>query len=130
MNDINARAAAAPVPTYSHAIEVPANHRLLVVSGQLGTDENGQIPADCEAQTRLCLASIDRLLNEAGMSRKNVVRLNAYVTKREDMVGYAAARNEWVSELEVVPGSTLLVVSGFVKPEFLVEVEALAAQKV
>lgn len=115
--------------TYSNSVEVPEKHRLLVISGQLGTDENGQIPDNCEAQARLCLASIDRLLLEAGMSRQNVVRLNAYVTKRDDIAGYAVARNEWVNNLDILPGSTLLVVSGFVRPEFLVEVEALAAQK-
>ena len=128
MND-TAQVKTAPAATYSHSVKVPENHRLLVISGQLGTDEDGRVPDDCEAQTRLCLASIDRLLHEAGMSRQNVVRLNAYVTRREDIAGYAAARNEWVGALDVLPGSTLLVISGFVRPEFLVEVEALAAQK-
>ncbi|KQU85849.1 enamine deaminase RidA [Mesorhizobium sp. Root102] len=119
----------APTPMYSHTIEVPAGHRLLVISGQLGIDEAGNIPDDAEAQARLCLAAIDRLLAKSGLNRENVLRLNAYVTDRAHMPGYATARNEWVADLQVLPCSTLLAVSGFVRPEFLVEVEALASSK-
>ena len=115
-------------PMYSHSIDVPAGHRLLVMSGQLGIDEAGNIPDDAEAQTRLCLAAIDKLLAKSGLTRSDVLRLNGYVTDRAHMAGYAKARNEWVAGLPVLPCSTLLAVSGFVRPEFLVEIEAIASR--
>jgi enamine deaminase RidA (YjgF/YER057c/UK114 family) len=114
-------------PMYSHSIEVPAGHRLLVISGQLGVDEKGDVPSDAEAQARLCLAAIDKLLSKSGLTRQNVLRLNAYVSDREHMAAYARARNDWVKELTTLPCSTLIAVSGFIRPEYLVEVEALAS---
>lgn len=84
-----------------------------------------QIPADCEAQAELCFANIAAILVEDGMTMANVVRLNAYVTGREHMPGYMRARDRQFSATP--PASTLVIVSGFTRPEFVVEIEAIAA---
>ena len=54
-------------------------------------------------------------------------RLIAYVTGREHMAGYMAARDEWLADITRLPASTLVIVSGFTRPEFVVEIEVLAA---
>lgn len=115
-----------PFARYSHAVEIPAGARLLVVSGQLGISPDDVIPEDVEAQAALCLAAIEACLLEAGMARGDIVRLNAYVTDRAHMPGYMAARDRFIADPP--PASTLMIVSGFTRPEFKVEIEALAAR--
>ncbi|TYC56444.1 RidA family protein [Rhodobacterales bacterium] len=116
-----------PFARYSHAIEVPPGHRLLVASGQLGIDTDDSIPANVEGQTRLCFANIRAILEEADMSMDDIVRINAYVTGREHLPGYMKVRDEFISTPP--PASTLMIVSGFAREEFFVEVEVLAASE-
>jgi enamine deaminase RidA (YjgF/YER057c/UK114 family) len=117
---------APPFGAYSHGIAVPSG-RLIVTSGQLGLAADGTCPEDVGAQARLCLTAIGAVLADAGAGPGDVLRLNAYVTRREDFPAYMAARDEWLAGVAVRPASTLMVVLGFTRPEFLVEVEALAA---
>jgi 2-iminobutanoate/2-iminopropanoate deaminase len=98
---------------------------LVFTSGQLGVGPDELVPADCEAQSELCFANIAAILAEDGMTLANVVRLNAYVTSREHMQGYMRTRDRQFPGMP--PASTLMIVSGFSRPEFLVEVEAIAA---
>ncbi|MBD8065131.1 RidA family protein [Devosia sp. PTR5] len=116
---------APPFSAYSHGALVPPDQRLVFCSGQLGIDAQGQVPADCAAQTRLCFANIEAILAEAGMSLANIVRINAFVTGREHLAGYMDVRNQLF--VAPFPASTLLVVSGFSRPESVVEIEVVAA---
>lgn len=115
----------APFARYSHGLAVPAGYRLVFTSGQLGVGPDELVPTDCEAQSELCFANIAAILAEDGMTLANVVRLNAYVTSREHMQGYMRTRDRQFPGMP--PASTLMIVSGFSRPEFLVEVEAIAA---
>ena len=116
-----------PFARYSHAVEVAAGARLLFASGQLGLAPDDALPEGAEAQAERCFANLDAILAEAGMTRAAVVRLNAFVTDRAHMAGYMAARDRWCAEIPAPPASTLVIVSGFTRPEFLVEVEMIAA---
>ncbi|MBS7545336.1 RidA family protein [Ancylobacter oerskovii] len=116
-----------PFARYSHAVEVTAGARLLLTSGQLGISPDDAIPDSAEEQAELCFRAIAACLAEAGMAPADIVRLNAYVTDRAHMAGYMAARDRFVADPP--PASTLMIVSGFTRPEFKVEVEALAARR-
>ncbi|MGL4729587.1 MAG: RidA family protein [Bosea sp. (in: a-proteobacteria)] len=116
----------APFARYSHGIEVPAAKRLVFCSGQLGIAADETIPEDVQRQADLCFANIAAILAEAGMDLGDVVRINAYVTAREHMAGYMASRDAHVGTPP--PASTLMIVSGFTKPEFKVEIEVVAAK--
>jgi enamine deaminase RidA (YjgF/YER057c/UK114 family) len=116
----------APFARYSHAVEVLAGARWLLCSGQLGISASDEIPEDAEAQSVLCFEAIGACLAEASMSFANIVRINAYVTDRAHMGAYMAARDRYVALPP--PASTLMIVSGFTRPEFKVEVEAIAAK--
>jgi len=61
------------------------------------------------------------------MGPGDVIRINAFVTAREHMRGYMAARDVWLADVARLPASTLVIVQGFTRPEFLVEVEVTAA---
>lgn len=115
-----------PFARYSHAVEVPPGARLLVVSGQLGISPDDAIPDGAEAQATLCFRAIAACLAEAGMAPADIVRINAYVTDRAHMAGYMAARDAFIADPP--PASTLMIVSGFTRPEFKVEIEVLAAK--
>lgn len=117
---------APPFARYSHGLEVPAGARLAVTSGQLGIDAAGHVPEDAEAQADLAFTAIAAILAEAGMAMTDIVRLNAYVTAREHMAGYMRARDRWMGTPP--PASTLVIVSGFTREEFKVEIEAIAAK--
>ncbi|WP_424971471.1 RidA family protein [Dinoroseobacter sp. S76] len=118
-----------PFARYAHGVEVPAGARLVVCSGQLGIGPDDVAPESAEAQAALCFANLDAVLAEGGMGRGDVVRINAYVTDRAHMTGYMAARDAWLAAMpDHLPASTLMIVSGFTRPEFKVEIELLAAQ--
>ncbi|WP_375260250.1 RidA family protein [Citreimonas sp.] len=116
-----------PFARYAHGVHVAPGHALIATSGQLGLAMDGTIPEGAEAQAALCLANIDAILAEAGAARDHVIRLNAFVTGREHMAGYMVARDAWLAQVTSLPASTLMIVSGFTRPEFVVEIEALAA---
>lgn len=118
---------AAPLARYSHAVEVAAGARMVFVSGQLAVAADGRVPEGAEAQADLIFANVSRILAEAGMGMGDVVRVNAFVTAREHMAGYMRARDRAVAE-GAPPASTLVIVSGFTRPEFVVEVEVVAAR--
>ena len=130
-----------PFAGYSHAALVPAGARLVFVSGQLGIDREGHTPPDAEAQAAQCLRNVEAILKgSGGLGLQHAVRLNAYVTDRAHLQGYMRARDAALQAAGFAstadrddnskrrpPASTLMVVSGFARPEFLVEVEAVAA---
>ena len=88
---------------------------------------DGTVPEGAEAQARLCFANCAAILAEAGMGPADVIRINAFVTAREHMAGYMAARDAWLAGVDRLPASTLVIVQGFTRPEFVVEVEVTAA---
>ncbi|MEM7643350.1 MAG: RidA family protein [Pseudomonadota bacterium] len=116
---------APPFGAYSNGIAAPASG-LIVTSGQLGLAHDGTCPADVTGQAELCLAAIDAILRAGGATRADILRLNAYVTRREDFPAWMATRDAWLAEVPVKPASTLMIVTGFTRPDFLVEVEAIA----
>jgi 2-iminobutanoate/2-iminopropanoate deaminase len=115
-----------PFANYAHGIEVDPGARLVFCSGQLGIGRDGVVPDDVEAQTRLCFRAIVAILEEASMSLADLVRINAYVASADYLRGYMKVRDEFVSSPP--PTSTLIVVQGFARPEFKVEIEAIAAR--
>lgn len=114
-----------PFAPYSHGVELPPGQRLVFCSGQLGIAADKTIPPDCASQARLCFDNIRAILREAGMGLEHIVRVNAYVSGREHLAAYMAVRNSLFSA--PLPASTLMIVSGFARPEFVVEIEAIAA---
>ena len=115
-----------PFARYAHGVLVPAGTATVFCSGQLGIGQDGVVPDGVEAQTALCFEAITAILAEAGLNLSDLVRLNAYVTGREHLPGYMATRDRFVPSPP--PASTLMIVSGFARPEFVVEVEAIAAR--
>lgn len=97
---------------------------MLFASGQLGVGIDDRIPDDVEAQAVICFENIKAILAEAGMDFANVVRFSGFVTDRAYFPIYGAVRSRYVTGNAYA--STLVIVSGFTRPEFKVEVEITA----
>jgi enamine deaminase RidA (YjgF/YER057c/UK114 family) len=123
---VNPPAIRPPFARYSHGILVPAGADILVTSGQLGIGPDERVPDDVEAQCVLCFENLAAILSEAGMSFADVVRFTAYVTDRAYFPIYGAVRGRYV-EADAF-ASTLVIVGGFTRPEFKIEVEVTAAR--
>lgn len=117
---------APPFGAYSHGVLIPPGMRMIRTSGQLALSQDGKVPTGAEAQAALCFDNIARILAAGGMTPAHIVHLTAWVTARAHMGGYMRARDAFLGNVPVLPASTLLVVSGFSWPEFVVEVEAMA----
>lgn len=115
-----------PFANYAHAVEVPPGARLVFASGQLGITRDDAVPEDAGEQADLCFRNILAVLEAAGMTMRDVVRINAFVSDRAHLKPYMEARDRWVSS--PAPASTLMIVSGFAREVFKVEVEVIAAQ--
>ena len=115
----------APFARYSHGVEVPAGHRLMFCSGQLSITMDDEIPESAEDQTQLCFDNIAAVLASAGMGLTDIVRINTYVTDRAHLPGYMTVRDRLFPEPP--PASTLMIVSGFAREAFKVEIEVIAA---
>jgi enamine deaminase RidA (YjgF/YER057c/UK114 family) len=114
-----------PFARYSYGVEIPAGSRILVCSGQLGVSPGDDVPAGIEEQTHLCFRNIGAVLAASSLGFADIVRINAFVVSREHLKGYMTVRDQYISDPP--PASTLMIVSGFSRPEFLVEVEVIAA---
>ena len=114
-----------PFARYSYGVEIPPGYRILVCSGQLGVAPDDNAPPTIEEQTHLCFKNIGAVLEEAGFTFADVVRINSFVVSREHLKGYMSVRDLYIRD--PAPASTLMIVSGFARPEFLVEVEIIAA---
>ena len=123
---LNPSSIRAPFAQYSHAVEVSMPGRMVFASGQLGVSPDDKIPEDAEAQAVLCFENIKAILAEAGMTLADVVRFTAYVTDRSYFPVYGAVRSRYVAGNAFA--STLVIVSGFTRPEFKVEVEVTAVR--
>ena len=115
-----------PLANYSHGIEVPPNARWLHISGQVAVDKDGKTPERFEDQVQLVFDNLRAVLAQAGMSPKDLVKVNVYLLRPEDIPALRAARDAFQGDAR--PASTLVIVSRLVRPEWLVEIEAIAAQ--
>jgi enamine deaminase RidA (YjgF/YER057c/UK114 family) len=112
-----------PAP-YSPAIRY---RDLLAISGQVAVDRDGNLvgQGDIEAQARQAFRNIGALLEAAGLRFTNVFFLRYYLVNMDDWPVVARVREEFVRE--PYPAGANLEVRRLVRPEWLIEIEALAA---
>src|SRR4051794_38286236 len=110
----------------SDAVETCSNVRWLLTSGTPGLQMNGDLPSDIAGQADLAWKHILRMLARAEMTIANVVKVTQYLTRDQDIPAYSKVRTRFLGD--AAPASTLLVVPQLARPEFLVEVEIIAAK--
>lgn len=121
-----------PVGLYSHAVPLPAGTTLLAVSGQLSVDGTGEsiAPGDFDGQMRQVFQNLATVLAAAGTDLSSLVKMTTYLVEPDHVDDFYRVRAELFADYfpdGVYPGNTLLVIKRLVRPEFLIEIEALAA---
>ena len=121
----------APLGMYSHGMIAPGGE-IVVVAGQVGMGQGGQVAGgDVVAQTKQTLDNVRVVVEAAGCAMRDVVRLQTFLTHAGDIDGFMKARAEVFPRYfpdGAYPPNTLLIVSRLVKPELLVEIEAMAVK--
>ncbi|WP_436530364.1 RidA family protein [Actinoplanes sp. HUAS TT8] len=105
---------------------IDSGDRLVWTSGQVGSGPDGVVPSGWEEQTRQVFRNLESALDSAGAAWADVVKLTFYVVDTDELPTVRAVRDEFVN-VAAPPTSTLIRVAGLVRPEFLIEVEAVAA---
>jgi enamine deaminase RidA (YjgF/YER057c/UK114 family) len=115
----------APGKGYTHV--VAGAGRLIAISGQIALDETGQLvgPGDAEAQARQVFENLRRCLAAAGATFDDVLKLTTFVTDMASLPAIRRVRDTFVDTAEP-PASTAVQVVALVRPELLVEIDALA----
>ncbi len=118
---------ASRVGTYSDAVEIVNGKRLLYISGTPGIDgDSGELPESFEAQAELAWKNVILILDEAGMSVHDIVKLTQHLVRREDLPAYREIRTQYLGDC--APASMLTILSGLVWPNMLIELEVVASK--
>lgn len=111
---------------YSHGVVIPAGARVLHTAGQVGARPDGSTPPDIESQAEQLWQNLLAILAGARMEVRDIVKLTAYVVGTENYPAYAAARARHLGAHR--PASTAICVPRLLAPEWLLEVELIAAR--
>ena len=111
---------------YSQALEIQPGARLMFTAGQVGVAPDGTTADGFAAQADQTWANILALLTEGGMGVDDIVKITGYIVGHENFPAYAAARKKALGGIR--PASTAIIVPALALPEWVVEIEAVAAK--
>ena len=111
---------------YADAVVIPAGYEQILVSGTPGMDQDGDVRPDIASQSEQAWENVVRILEAADASVSDIVFIRQWLTNESDIGDYVAVRTRYVTHR---PGSMLAVVPALVRPEFLVELEVVAARR-
>lgn len=117
---------AAPASRYSHGAEAGPGARWLHISGQVGLEPSGKMAQGIEAQTERAFRNLEAILKSAGMGFDDVVKINTFLMSRDHVPVLRTVRDRLFKN--TAPASTLFVVAALAHPDWLVEIEAVAAK--
>ena len=116
-----------PPPGYTQLVEVVGG-RTLDIAGQVALDADGKLvgPGDLAAQTEQVFRNLDLAVRARGGGISDVVKLTTYMLDVGGLMTFRQVRDRFIPPGPAVPASTLVQVSRLFRPEFLIEIEALA----
>jgi enamine deaminase RidA (YjgF/YER057c/UK114 family) len=119
-----------PPPGYSQVVEVQAA-RIVFIAGQTALDREGALVGknDFAAQADQVFRNLAHALEAVGCTAANLVKLTVFVRDMDNLGAYREARNRFFATVNppAAPAITLVEVSKLYGPEFLIEIEAVAA---
>lgn len=110
---------------YADGAMIGGTPRVLHMSGQVGIRADGTASDDFGEQCEQAMQNLVTLLSAAGMRPDNVVKLTCYVVGTRPLAPLYEARTRHLPD--VGPASTTIIVLGLAAPEWLIEIEAIAA---
>jgi enamine deaminase RidA (YjgF/YER057c/UK114 family) len=117
-----------PDPDHKPSGFAPATKigNLIFVSGHTGTNAQGRVHGGMREQTQQTFANVEIALKAAGATMADVMKITCFLVRASDYAVYAEER-EKAFPADSQPASSTIVVKELVRPEFLVEIEAIAA---
>jgi enamine deaminase RidA (YjgF/YER057c/UK114 family) len=115
----------APLAGYSHQVELSGNERLLVLSGQVGMRTDGTVPDDATEQFGVALENVERNLDAAGLTIRDLVKLTLYLVGQMDQERRRTVLTEKLAGH--APCMTLVYVAALAAPIYKVEIDAWAS---
>lgn len=108
---------------YSRAVRIG---NIIEVTGTVAIDENNMLVGkeDAYAQTKFIIEKIEKILQRAGASLKDVIRTRMFVTDISRWEEYGKAHGEFFKTIK--PCTSMIEVKGLIAPEYLIEMEATA----
>ncbi len=117
-------------PGYSQIVDVRAG-RIIFIAGQTALDRDGNLVGnhDFAAQAAQVFRNLTLALQASGCTPANLAKLTVFLTDMNNLAGYREARNRFFASVTppAAPAVTLVEVSKLYGPDFLIEIEAIAA---
>ena len=127
MKELNNELFPKPIGAYSNGLSIPIGDKeLIVLTGQqaIGSDGEAVYPDDPAKQTEFIFKRIESLLDEAGASLRNAIKVVIYVTNMDDFKKISPVRNKYLGESR--PVSTLVEASKLTIPGCKIEIDVTA----
>src|SRR5690349_20546740 len=108
---------------YSRAVKMG---NIIEVTGTVAVDHNSNLVGGNSAyeQTKFIIRKIEKVLQDAGASLKDVVRTRMFVTDIARWEEYGKAHGEFFKDIR--PCTSMIEVKGLISPDYLIEIEATA----
>ena len=117
-------------PGYSQIVEISAK-RIIFIAGQTALDRDDNLvgKGDFAAQASQVFANLACALQAVGCTAANLVKLTVFLTDMSNLGAYREARNRFFATVQptAAPAVTLVEVSKLYGPDFMIEIEAIAA---
>jgi 2-iminobutanoate/2-iminopropanoate deaminase len=112
---------------YTHVVEVAGPVKTIYISGQIALDKSGAVvgAGDMKAQAEQVFKNLEAALSAAGAKFTDVVKMNTYTTDMSEVQVIRDVRARYFGN--VTPASTLVQVAHLARPEFMLEIEVIAA---
>jgi enamine deaminase RidA (YjgF/YER057c/UK114 family) len=117
-------------PGYSQVVDVHAG-RIIFIAGQTALDQKGNLvgKSDFAAQAAQVFKNLSTALQSVGCAASNLVKLTVFLRNMDNLPIYREARNRFFATTTppAAPAVTLVEVSKLYGPDFMIEIEAIAA---
>jgi 2-iminobutanoate/2-iminopropanoate deaminase len=112
---------------YAHVVEFNGPGKTVYVAGQIALDKDGNVvgAGNMKAQAEQVFKNLQAALEAAGAKFSDVVKMNTYITDMEQAPAVREVRARYFGD--TTPASTLVQVVRLARPEFLLEIEVIAA---
>jgi 2-iminobutanoate/2-iminopropanoate deaminase len=113
-------------PSYSQAVKVTGAQTILFLAGQVPYASDGTVNhiGNFMGQARQVFGAVKALVEHAGGTLDNVVKITTYVTDVRRRMDFRVVRDEFFGQRG--PASTMVEVSSLSHPDYLIEIEAIA----
>jgi 2-iminobutanoate/2-iminopropanoate deaminase len=126
-NRTNPEGIAKPFSNYSHVVTAEGAQKLVFCAGQVGADVDGKVlpPDDFDAQAKMVMANLTKALAAGGAKISDVTKITIYICNPHDVPKARGILHTYFAGQP--PASTLCILRGLANPNFLLEIEAIAA---